>query len=157
MVNNNKKLRGTSWNTVDAKGRLIIPKRFRDRFADYPGNADKPLMITYYDGSLHVYPESLWEKKEEKLLANETMVGEYQMLIDNFLGQVCESKIDKQWRVLIPADLRTQADISEDIVIVGLVSYFKVWDKKRYENQKAVFDKQVKSKEYQRVIQDMGL
>ncbi|MFW6237315.1 MAG: division/cell wall cluster transcriptional repressor MraZ, partial [Desulfosudaceae bacterium] len=59
--------------------------------------------------------------------------------------------------VLIPAELRTQADIREEIVIVGLVWYFKIWDKERYENQKAVFDKHVKSKEYQRVIQDMGL
>ena len=157
MANNNKKLRGTSWNTVDAKGRLIIPKRFRERFAEYPGNADKPLMITYYDGALHVFPETEWEKKEEKILENHTMVGDYQMLIDNFLGQVSEGKIDKQWRVLIPAELRNQADIREEIVIVGLVWYFKIWNKDRYENQKAVFDKHVKSKEYQRVIQDMGL
>jgi len=157
VANKNKKLRGTTWNALDSKGRFIVPKRFRERFQDYPGNPDKPLMITHYAGALHVYPESLWEQKEEKLLAHETMVGEYQMLIDNFLGMVSECKIDKQWRVLIPADLRAQANVREDIVIVGLVSYFKIWDREKYENQKALFDEQVKTKEYQRVIQDMGL
>lgn len=157
MHNKNKKLRGTTTNTVDPKGRFIIPKRFREYFQDYPGNGHNPLMITYYSGALHVYPETEWEKRENKLLENETMSGQYQKLIDNYLGQVSECKIDKQWRVLIPADLRTLAGIKEEIVIVGLVSYFKVWDREQYEAQRINFDKQVDSEEYQRVIREIGL
>jgi MraZ protein len=157
VVNKNIKLRGTTTNTVDPKGRFIIPKRFRDYFCDYPGNGDKPLMITYYSGALHVYPEAEWERREAKLLANETMAGQYQHLIDNYLGQVSECRIDKQWRVLVPADLREMAGVREDIVIVGLVYYFKVWDREKYEAQRINFDKQVDSEEYQRVIRDIGL
>ncbi|MEW6076394.1 MAG: hypothetical protein AB1724_01135 [Thermodesulfobacteriota bacterium] len=157
MDSKNKKLRGMTTNTVDPKGRFIIPKRFRDCFHDYPGNSDNLLMITYYANALHVYPEAEWEKREKKLLENETMAGQYQRLIDNYLGQVSECKIDKQWRVLIPADLRELAGIKEDIVIVGLVYYFKVWDREKYEAQRINFDKQVDSEEYQRVIRDIGL
>ncbi len=157
MHNKTIKLRGTTTNTIDAKGRVIIPKRFRDYFQDYPGNTDNPLMITYYSGALHVYPEAEWEKRERKLLENETMAGQYQTLIDNYLGQVSECKIDKQWRVLIPADLRALAGVKEEIVIVGLVYYFKVWDRERYEAQRVNFDKQVDSEEYQRVIREIGL
>ena len=157
MSNKNIKLRGTTANTVDPKGRFIIPKRFRGYFQDYPGNAAKPLMITYYSGALHVYPEEEWEKKEKKLLENETMAGQYQKLIDNYLGQVSECKIDKQWRVLIPADLRAMAGVREEIVMVGLVYYFKIWDREKYEAQRISFDQQVDSEEYQRVIREIGL
>lgn len=157
MHNKNRKLRGTTANAVDPKGRFIIPKRFRDYFQGYPGNDDSPLMITYYSGALHVYPEEEWAKKEKKMLENETMAGQYQKLIDNYLGQVSECRIDKQWRVLIPADLRALAGVKEDIVIVGLVYYFKVWDREKYESQRIDFDKQVDSEEYQRVIREIGL
>ena len=157
MSRQDKKLRGTTTNTVDAKGRLIIPKRFRDFFEGYPGNSEMPLMVTYYSGALYAYPPDEWDKRERKLLDNETMAGQYQQLIDNYLGQVSECKIDKQWRVLIPAELRTMAGLKDEIVVVGLVYYFKVWDRERYEAQRITFDKQVDSEDYQRVIREIGL
>ena len=100
--------RGNSIHSLDVKGRLIIPSRFRDVIRAGGGDA---VMITRMDKSLFAYTLDGWAKIEERML-NLADMGEHMRRVRRyFLGWAFDCSCDKQGRVLIPPTLREYAGL----------------------------------------------
>jgi MraZ protein len=118
---------------VDEKGRLKIPAGFRKIIEDRYG-AD--CFITSIDGDhALVYPMPVWSDFTSRIAkVPSTSVAKKKLLERaNFFGQ--PSTIDAQGRVLIPARLRKDAQIAEDVVVIGNTDHLIVWNEERIEKR----------------------
>ncbi|MEW5723779.1 MAG: division/cell wall cluster transcriptional repressor MraZ [Thermodesulfobacteriota bacterium] len=123
------RFRGTFQHTIDAKGRLSVPNRFRDVLK---ANEDSRLVVTRGTGAcLSVYPMDRWLKVEEDL--DNLPAGQARDdFIRHFISPAQDVSLDKMGRMLIPVTLREEAGLDKDVVIVGAVSKFEIWDRERY-------------------------
>lgn len=113
---------GEYLHTIDGKGRLIIPSKFRESLG-YRFIATKGL-----DNCLFLFPENEWsntEKKLTKLPLTQPNARAYVRLI--FSG-AAECDIDKQGRILLPANLREYAALEKDVVIAGVMNRIEIWN-----------------------------
>ncbi|MGL6198621.1 MAG: division/cell wall cluster transcriptional repressor MraZ [Lachnospiraceae bacterium] len=120
-------LTGDFNHSIDAKGRLIIPAKFRDALGDN-------FVITKgMDNCLFVYPPEEWKILEDKLkilpLTNKT-ARDFKRFM---LGSAVEGILDKQGRVLIPPSLREFASLEKDVVLVGVMDKVEIWDKAKWD------------------------
>lgn len=114
-------------HSIDSKGRIIIPSKFREDLGD-------DFVITLgLDGCLFAYPNNEWLAFIEKL---KTLPGtkEARQLQRYFMAGAAACETDKQGRILIPAKLRESADLNKDIVFVGVLNKIEIWSKERWEN-----------------------
>ncbi len=115
--------RGEFNHSIDAKGRVIIPAKFREELGER-------FVITKENGGcLAVHPMDKWEvleKKLESLPRRDFDVQRY------FLGSASEEGIDKQGRTLVPIALREFAGIEKEVVIVGILDRVEIWDKAKW-------------------------
>lgn len=119
-------------HSIDAKGRIIVPSKFRETLGDL-------FVVTLgLDGCLFVYPNNEWESFLTKL---SSLPGskEARQLQRYFLAGATECEVDKQGRILIPSKLRTAAALDKDVVFVGVLSKIEIWSKERWE-QNNVYD-----------------
>ena len=118
--------RGRSIHTLDAKGRIRIPVRFRDilktRYEDR-------LVITNLDRCLVAYPLQEWETIEEKLGSLSLVRQDVKAFQRFFISGATECSFDKQGRVLIPQTLREHAALEREVVLAGMLRSFEVWSK----------------------------
>jgi MraZ protein len=123
---------GASSLSLDAKGRLSVPTRHRDVLA---ATASGQLTITKHPhGCLMVFPRPEWEKFRERI-ATLPMSAQWWKRI--FLGNAMDVEMDGTGRVLVSPELRAAAGIDKDAVLLGMGSYFELWDKASYEAQEA--------------------
>jgi len=123
--------RGSFEHTVDSKGRVSVPSKFRDVIADrYNGNL---VLAMDYDKCLTVYPIEEWEKLEEKIRALPTMKKEVKDFMRFLLASATECELDKQGRVLIPQVHREHAGITKNVTLVGIIDKIEIWDLKAWE------------------------
>lgn len=123
---------GSYEHTVDAKGRLIVPSKFREELGE-------KFIITFgLDGCLYMYPMNKWEDFVNQL---STLRGDKdsRALQRYFLASAVESEIDKQGRTLIPATLREKVNIEKNVMIVGMMGKIEIWDKELWDNNNAEF------------------
>lgn len=118
--------RGEFNHTIDAKGRLIIPVKFREKLGD------EFVVTKGLDGCLSVYPEDEWNRFEEKLTSLSLIKKENRQLTRFFVAGASEVELDKQGRILIPGPLREHAALEKDVVLVGMLNRVEIWDKTRY-------------------------
>lgn len=123
--------RGRSEHSLDGKGRLNIPTRFREVLR----GQDERLMVTPWNKCLKAYPVRQWEKMEIQLLAHLKDQPEPSMkkMIRYMLGGVVECLLDKQGRILLPPKLREEGAIGKEVVISGVMTYFEIIDKQVWE------------------------
>ena len=114
-------------HTIDAKGRLIIPSKFRESLGD------EFVVTKGMDGCLFVYDNEEWKKFEEKLLSLPMMDKQVRQFTRYFLAGAASVEVDKQGRILIPSVLREFADITKDAVLVGVGSSIEIWSRERWE------------------------
>ncbi len=114
-------------HTIDAKGRLIIPSKFRESLGD------EFVVSKGMDGCLFVYDNEEWKKFEEKLLSLPMMDKQVRQFTRYFLAGAASVEVDKQGRILIPSVLREFADITKDAVLVGVGSRIEIWSRERWE------------------------
>ena len=113
-------------HTVDAKGRLIVPSKFREQLGD-------EFVITKgLDNCLFVYDNSEWAALEEKLRALPITNTAGRKFSRFLLGSAATCEVDKQGRILLPANLREYAGIDKEVVSVGVFSRVEIWSKERY-------------------------
>ena len=121
---------GSYEHTVDTKGRLIVPSKFREEL----GNK---FIITFgLDGCLYMYPMNKWELFVEQL-SNLPGGKESRELQRYFLASAVESETDKQGRTLIPVSLREKTGIKKDIMVVGMMGKIELWDKELWNKNNA--------------------
>ena len=113
---------GEYQHSLDAKGRVILPARFRDQLE---GGA---VMARALDGCLAVYPVSEFDRVAAKLReARERGPKERQAARSFFTGAV-EITPDKQGRVAIPAHLREYASLEREVIVAGNFDHLEIWD-----------------------------
>ena len=95
--------RGSSFHTIDAKGRLIIPARFRDVLKASGGDG---VMVTKMDSSLFAYTYEGWKEVEARILSVAEKGGSMRRFRRIFVGGAFDCSCDKQGRILIPQSLR---------------------------------------------------
>ena len=123
--------RGSFEHTVDSKGRVSVPSRFRDIIADrYDGRL---VLAMDYDKCLAVYPLEEWEKLEGKIKSLPTMKKEVKDFMRFLLASATECELDKQGRVLIPQAHREHAGVAKNVTLVGLIDKIEIWDVKAWE------------------------
>ena len=128
-------LTGEFNHSIDAKGRLIIPSKFRE-------NLGENFVITKgLDGCLFLYPDSEWKIFEEKLRTLPLTNKDARIFTRFFLGSAVDGGLDKQGRVLISSALRNFADLEKEVVLVGVLDRVEIWDKAKWEeNNTAIED-----------------
>ncbi len=123
---------GASSLSLDAKGRLSVPTRYRDVLSATAGGL---LTLTKHPhGCLMVFPRPEWEKFRERV-ANLPMSAQWWKRI--FLGNAMDVEIDGTGRVLVSPELRVAAGISRDTMLLGMGNHFELWDKATYEAQES--------------------
>lgn len=113
-------------HTIDAKGRIIVPAKFREAL----GNE---FVVTLgLDGCLFLYPNDEWKSFVSQL---KELPGskEARQLQRYFMAGAATCEVDKQGRILIPANLREKALLEKDIVFVGVLTKIEIWSKERWE------------------------
>ena len=113
-------------DTIDAKGRLIVPAKFREELGE-------AFVITNgNDGCLNIYTEEAWETflGKLKLLPNNR---DTRSIVRKFVSQANRVEVDKQGRILIPTVLRDYAELDKDVVLAGAIDKIEVWDKSRWD------------------------
>ena len=129
------RFRSRSEHTLDAKGRLNIPSRFRDVMQD---QKNEQLMVTNWHMCLKAFPVKVWERIETTLLVQ----GKKQPGMDSFrryvISGVSECTLDKQGRILLPPTLRTDFDLKKDVVLNGMLDHFEIWDKSAWEKERKI-------------------
>ena len=120
-------------HTIDAKGRLIVPSRFREQLGD------EFVVTKGLDGCLFVYENSEWKSFEEKLHALPLTNANARKFSRFFLAGACACEVDRQGRILIPSVLREFAKLEKDVVLVGVGSRIEIWNKAVW-NEKNVYD-----------------
>lgn len=146
--------RGSSYHTIDAKGRIIIPSRFRDLIHD----GDRPgVMASKMDGGLVAYPFKEWRNIEDKILALAEKSDTMRRFRRVFVGGAFECYCDKQERILIPPTLREYAQFDREIVLVGVLDHFEIWAKENWERENADLEKDIQREEVRNEIARLGL
>ena len=103
-------------HTVDAKGRLIIPSKFREILGE------EFVISKGMDGCLFVYANEDWKAFEQKLTSLPLINKEARQFARFFLAGAAQVEVDKQGRILLPANLREFAGLDKDVVLVGVGS-----------------------------------
>ncbi len=115
-------------HTIDAKGRLIIPSKFREVLGE------EFVISKGMDGCLFVYANDDWNAFEQKLTSLPLINKEARQFARFFLAGAAQVEVDKQGRILLPANLREFAGLDKDVVLVGVGSRIEIWSKEKYED-----------------------
>lgn len=120
------RFRSRSEHTLDPKGRLNIPSRFREVLRE---NYGETLIVTNWQKSLKAYPLSGWEEVEEKLLTEAPRHPGFGDFVRYVISGVTECTLDKQGRILLPGSLRAEFGIVKEVILNGMLDHFEIWDK----------------------------
>lgn len=123
---------GASSLALDAKGRLSVPTRYRDVLN--AACCGQFTMTKHPHGCLMIFPRNEWENFRERI-ASLPMQAQWWKRI--FLGNAMDIGMDAAGRILVAPELRKAAGICKDAVLLGMGSYFELWDSETYAAQEA--------------------
>lgn len=115
-------------HTIDTKGRLSMPARFR-------GLLGAHFIVTKgLDQSLFVYPEDEWKILEEKLKKLPLTNQNARAFVRFFFSGATECELDQQGRIRIPSNLREHASLEKEVVVIGVGTRVEIWSQKVWSN-----------------------
>ena len=120
-------LLGTHSYQLDPKGRLSLPARFREAFAD------GAWLTIGQDGCLFAFPRVEWERRSEEVGASPLSDAAGRAYSRLFFGSSDETKLDGQGRLTIPQRLRDATGIAKEVVVLGVRDRMEIWDREAYE------------------------
>lgn len=144
--------RGRFEHTIDLKGRVSIPSKFREILST---NYDDRLIVTNFDSCLWAYPCLEWQAIENKVGALPQFRPEVKTLQRVFISAATECPLDKQGRILLPQTLRDYAGITKDLVFVGMTRRIEIWSRERW--QKIFTESQGNLDQMMEKLADLGL
>lgn len=121
---------GEFQHTLDEKGRLTIPARFREDLGD------RFILTKGLDGCLFGYPLTEWKNLEAKLRALPVTKADARAFVRLLLAGASECELDRQGRFVLPNSLREHAGIHKEVVITGVSTRIEIWSKQRWEEYK---------------------
>lgn len=124
--------RGRSTHNLDDKGRLIIPARFREVLK---AQHDDRLVITNLRRCLVAYPFEEWRSIENKAASLSDVDEHIKAFLRLIISGAAECPVDRQGRVLVPPSLREYARLEKEIVLVGMLKHFEIWDKSLWDEE----------------------
>ncbi len=134
---------GEFQHSIDTKGRLIVPAKFRE------GLGDTFVVTKGLDNCLFVYPMDEWKVLEQKLKALPFTRSDARAFVRFFFSGATECELDKQGRILLPSNLRQFAKLDKDVVILGVSSRVEIWSREEwdtYSNQAEVSYEEIAEK-----------
>jgi MraZ protein len=126
--------RGVNNLNLDAKGRMAIPARYRDRLLESCGG--RLIFTIDVDRCLLLYPLTEWEQIEKALMSRPNMNPQVRRLQRLIVGHATDVEIDGQGRVLVPPSLREYAALEKHAVLVGQGNKFELWDEEAWARQR---------------------
>jgi MraZ protein len=126
--------RGANKLTLDTKGRMVMPTRYRDRIAE---RSQGRLVVTVdRDQCLLLYPLPDWEEIERKLMALPSLNEQARRLQRLMVGHATDLDIDSHGRVLLPPKLREFAGLTRAAMLIGQGNRFELWDEARWNERR---------------------
>jgi MraZ protein len=126
--------RGANQLTLDAKGRLVMPTRYRERLFERCGG--KLVVTVDKDQCLLIYPLPDWEEIERKLMRLPSLNQQARRLQRLMVGHATDLEIDGHGRVLLPPKLREFAGLARDAMLIGQGARFELWDEARWNERR---------------------
>jgi len=126
--------RGVSNLNLDAKGRMAIPARYRDRLLESCGG--RLILTIDVDHCLLMYPLPEWDRIEQALMSRPNMNPQVRRLQRLIVGHATDVEFDGQGRILLPASLREYAALEKHAVLVGQGNKFELWDEESWASQR---------------------
>ena len=142
---------GEYQHTIDIKGRVIIPARLRE------GLGDKFVVTKGLDGCLFAYPPQEWSNLEQKMRSLPFTKADARAFVRFFFAGAIECEVDKQGRVLIPANLREYARLEKDVVVIGVSSRVELWSRERWDDYNSESASSVEEIAEKMVDLDLGI
>ena len=121
-------------HTIDAKGRLIVPSRFREKLGD------EFVVTKGLDDCLFVYPLDEWANIEEAFRKVPLTNKKARDFVRFFFAGAASCEVDKQGRILLPTSLRNYAGLEKEIVSAGVLNRVEIWDKEKWERSNEIGD-----------------
>src|ERR1700704_1266226 len=134
--------RGANKLTLDVKGRLVMPTRYRERLQELCGG--KLVVTVDKDQCLLIYPLPDWEEIERKLNRLPTLHPEVRRLQRLMIGHATDLELDGHGRLLLPPELREFARLERHGMLIGQGNRFELWDETRWGERR---DQWLKSEE----------
>ncbi|NBC23087.1 MAG: division/cell wall cluster transcriptional repressor MraZ [Gammaproteobacteria bacterium] len=126
--------RGATKVTLDAKGRMAIPTRYRERLA---ARCDGHVVATVdRDFCLLIYPLPDWEEIERKLVRLPAFDRKARRLQRLMVGYATELELDGHGRILLPRELREFAGLDKHTLLIGQGNKFELWDEERWNERR---------------------
>lgn len=125
--------RGMFEHTIDDKGRVSVPARFRELLQ---ATNDNRVVITNFMiesvRCLDVYPDAAWAQLEERLLAQPQFNQRILRFQNYYFASAHDCELDKQGRILLPPSLREHAGLTKDVVFTSALEKFRIWDRNQW-------------------------
>ncbi len=127
-----RKFRGASNLSLDAKGRMVLPARYRESLAAL---CDGQLVVTIDTDQpcLLIYPLNEWEIVEEKINALPNFNKVAKRIQRKLIGYATDIEVNDSGRILLTAPLRTYAKLEKKVVLIGQGNKFELWDEHLWE------------------------
>ena len=118
---------GEFQHSLDDKGRLILPVKFRDRLAE------GAVITKVLDGCLAVWAADEFERVANEMLEKARRGGDERNVMRSLAAGAAEVALDRQGRIPIPANLRTFAGLEKDVTVNGAFNRIEIWDRERWQ------------------------
>ncbi len=122
--------RGRHEHTIDAKGRLSIPRVFRGELV---GAGESPPMLVNEKDHLVLFPAEAWATEEQRLLGLSSLDPDAQRLRRFYATGSAPCPVDNQGRILVPAFLRDHAGLEKNVIVAGVLERVEIWAPSRFE------------------------
>lgn len=139
--------RGASAINLDTKGRVAIPKRYREPLhVEY--NGQLVITVDIQSACLLLYPLDEWSKIEAKLLLLSDTLPAERAMKRMLLGYAHECELDSNGRLLLPPPLRQYANLGKRAMLVGQLNKFELWDETAWQHQIEQSRETIQSEEF---------
>jgi MraZ protein len=123
-------LLGEHEHALDEKNRLTLPARLRDQLGD------RVVVTRGLDGCLYVYAAPEWDKLAQRVGTLDALSREARTMQRFFFASATDAELDKQGRIVIPANLLESAGIGREVTVAGIYDHLEIWDRAAWRDQR---------------------
>ena len=134
---------GEYGHSVDAKGRMNFPAKFREELGE------KFYVTRWFDGCLVVFPESEWDRIDNIISEKSFVKGTN--IRRHLYASAILAEPDKQGRILLPQNLREHAKLDKEVSVIGLGTHAEIWDKDAW----AAMSERMRSESIEKVMEEL--
>lgn len=121
-------------HTIDAKGRLSIPRVFRGELV---GGGESPPMLVKQRDHIALFPANEWAAFQQRLLDSSRLDPDAQRLRRFYASGSVPCPVDSQGRILVPGFLRDHANLDKEVIIAGVFERVEIWNPAKFESSQA--------------------